>query len=66
MPNFSTEVSDVTSSSGPVKLADLQRILNNLSAGPVGTISRSLDTPTPVNKLSSFPSYTHSGTVVLV
>lgn len=38
VPNLSTEVSDVTSSSGPVKLADLQRILNNLSAGPVGTI----------------------------
>ncbi|VVB01714.1 unnamed protein product [Arabis nemorensis] len=36
VPNLSTEVSDVTSSSGPVKLADLQRILNNLSAGPVG------------------------------
>ncbi|XP_010510741.1 PREDICTED: 26S proteasome regulatory subunit RPN13 isoform X2 [Camelina sativa] len=36
VPNLSTEVSDVTSSAGPVKLADLQRILNNLSAGPVG------------------------------
>ncbi|EOA27386.1 hypothetical protein CARUB_v10023516mg [Capsella rubella] len=37
VPNLSAEVSDVTSSaSGPVKLADLQRILNNLSAGPVG------------------------------
>ncbi|CAN8246926.1 unnamed protein product [Cochlearia groenlandica] len=34
VPNLSTEVSDVTSSSGPVKLADLQRILNNLSSGP--------------------------------
>ncbi|KFK32498.1 hypothetical protein AALP_AA6G250100 [Arabis alpina] len=34
VPNLSTDVSDVTSSSGPVKLADLQRILNNL--GPVG------------------------------
>lgn len=38
VPNLSTEVSDVTSSSGPVKLADLQRILNNLSGGPLGTI----------------------------
>ncbi|KAG7642162.1 Proteasomal ubiquitin receptor Rpn13/ADRM1 [Arabidopsis suecica] len=36
VPNLSSEVSDVTSSSGPVKLADLQRILNNLSGGPVG------------------------------
>ncbi|XP_010541909.1 PREDICTED: 26S proteasome regulatory subunit RPN13 isoform X2 [Tarenaya hassleriana] len=36
VPNMATEVSDVTSSSGPVKLADLQRILNNLSAGPAG------------------------------
>ncbi|CAE6012799.1 unnamed protein product [Arabidopsis arenosa] len=36
VPNLSTEVSDVTSSSGPVKLADLQRILNNLSGVPVG------------------------------
>ncbi|KAL1197928.1 26S proteasome regulatory subunit RPN13 [Cardamine amara subsp. amara] len=36
VPNLSTEVSDVTSSSGPVKLADLQRILSNLSSGPVG------------------------------
>ncbi|CAH8263730.1 unnamed protein product [Arabidopsis lyrata] len=36
VPNLSTEVSEVTSSSGPVKLADLQRILNNLSGVPVG------------------------------
>nr|VDC80681.1 unnamed protein product [Brassica rapa] len=36
VPNVSTEVSDVSSSSGPVKLADLQRILNNLSSGPAG------------------------------
>ncbi|CAH8385939.1 unnamed protein product [Eruca vesicaria subsp. sativa] len=36
LPNVSREVSDVSSSSGPVKLADLQRILNNLSSGPVG------------------------------
>ncbi|WZY82584.1 hypothetical protein YC2023_028968 [Brassica napus] len=33
---FHPEVSDVSSSSGPVKLADLQRILNNLSSGPAG------------------------------
>ncbi|ESQ39785.1 hypothetical protein EUTSA_v10000977mg [Eutrema salsugineum] len=33
VPNLSTEVS---SSSQPVKLADLQRILNNISAGPAG------------------------------
>ncbi|KAJ4869387.1 26S proteasome regulatory subunit RPN13 [Raphanus sativus] len=38
VPNVSTEVSDVSSSSGPVKLADLQRILNNLSSGPVGIL----------------------------
>lgn len=37
VPNLATEVSDVTSSSGPVKLSDLQRILNNISAGPAGT-----------------------------
>ncbi|XP_024016729.1 26S proteasome regulatory subunit RPN13 [Eutrema salsugineum] len=36
VPNVSTEVSDVSSSSQPVKLADLQRILNNLSSGPAG------------------------------
>ncbi|KAF3551089.1 hypothetical protein DY000_02002750 [Brassica cretica] len=38
VPNVSTEVSDVSSSSGPVKLADLQRILNNLSSGPAGIL----------------------------
>lgn len=64
VPNLSTEVSDVSSSSGPVKLVDLQRILNNLSAGPVGINSLSFGN-LPVNKLFWFPSYTHSGTVLL-
>lgn len=38
VPNLSTEASDVSSSSGPVRLVDLQRILNNLSGsgGPGG------------------------------
>ncbi|CAH8313072.1 unnamed protein product [Eruca vesicaria subsp. sativa] len=40
LPNVSREVSDVSSSSGPVKLADLQRIMNNLSSGPVGLAIR--------------------------
>ena len=36
IPNLGAEVtSDVTSSSGPVKLEDLQRILSNI--GPAGT-----------------------------
>lgn len=52
VPNVSTEVSDVSSSSGPVKLADLQRILNNLSSGPVGKILNRSVLPS-----ISFPSY---------
>lgn len=53
VPNVSTEVSDVSSSSGPVKLADLQRILNNLSSGPVGKILNRLVLPSI--SFSGFP-----------
>ncbi|CAH2060398.1 unnamed protein product [Thlaspi arvense] len=63
VPNLSTEVSDVSSSSGPVKLVDLQRILNNISAGPVGIILYLLVLRLSIS-FSSYPLNTHSGLVL--